>query len=134
MMLFTLFTDAAWRAQDKAAGCGWVLHNPLDGSTTSGTSTELCFASTLMAEALAVREALLHAKARHLSHICLKSDNQVLVKALISKQHPVELYGINLDIENLSSYFTSISFAFVSRNLNSAADALAKSALYHCIV
>ena len=83
-----------------------------------------------MAEALAVREALLHATLLHLSNICLKSDNQVLVKALTSKQHPVELYGINLDIENLSSSFSSVSFSYISRTLNSAADALAKSALY----
>ena len=83
-----------------------------------------------MAEALAVGEALLHAKALHLSNICLKSDNQVLIKALNSKQHPVEIYGINLDIENLSSSFSSITFSYVPRSLNLAADALAKSALY----
>ncbi|WZZ80689.1 uncharacterized protein LOC106373353 [Brassica napus] len=131
MTVSTLFTDAAWKAQDRTAGCGWIIHNPQERETTSGTSTELCVASPLMAEALAVREALLHAKALHLSNICLKSDNQVLVKALNSKQHPVELYGINLDIENLSSSFCSISFVHVSRNLNSAADALAKSAMYY---
>lgn len=87
-------------------------------------------ASPLMAEALAVREALLQAKALHLTNIFLKSDNQVLIKALSSKQHPVELYGINLDIGNLSLSFTAISFAHVPRSLNSTADALAKSALY----
>ncbi|KAL0838236.1 hypothetical protein Bca101_090126 [Brassica carinata] len=125
----TLFTDAAWRISDKTAGCSWILHKPGERDSTSGTSTELCVASPLMAEALAVREALLHAKARHLSNICLKSDNQVLVKALNSKQHPVELYGINLDIEKLSSSFSSITFGYVPRTLNSAADALAKTAL-----
>ena len=82
-----------------------------------------------MAEALAVREALLQAKALHLTNIC-KSDNQVLIKTLFSKQHPVELYGINLDMESLSLSFTSIFFAHVPRSLNSAADVLAKSALY----
>lgn len=126
----TLFTDAAWKAQDRTAGCGWIIHNPQERETTHGTSTELCVASPLMAEALAVREALLHARSLHLSNICLKSDNQVLVKTLTSKQHPVELYGINLDIENLSSSFSSVSFSYISRTLNSAADALAKSALY----
>ncbi|XP_048615932.1 uncharacterized protein LOC125588489 [Brassica napus] len=128
--LNTLYTDAAWRLQDKTAGCSWVLHNPSLEETRQGTSTERFVASPLMAEALAVREALLQAKALHLTNICLKSDNQVLIKALSSKQHPVELYGINLDIENLSLSFTSISFAHVPRSLNSVADALAKSALY----
>ncbi|XP_056847346.1 uncharacterized protein LOC130498031 [Raphanus sativus] len=128
--LYTLHTDAAWRALDRTAGCGWIIYNPDERGTTTGTSTELCVASPLMAEALAVREALLQAKALHLSNICLKSDNQVLIKALNSKQHPVEIYGINLDIESLSFSFSSISFVYVSRNSNSAADALAKSALY----
>ena len=127
----SLFTDAAWRSQDRTAGCGWISYDPWTGETREGISTELFVASPLMAEALAVREALLQARALHLSNICLKSDDQVLIKALISKQHPVELYGINLDIENISSSFLSISFAYVPRESNSAADALAKSALYH---
>ncbi|KAF2601050.1 hypothetical protein F2Q68_00012169 [Brassica cretica] len=100
--LNTLYTNAAWRLEDKTAGCSWVLHNPRLEETRQGTSTVRFVASPLMAEALAVREALLQAKALHLTNICLKSDNQVLIKALSSKQHPVELYGINLDIENLS--------------------------------
>lgn len=128
---YTLHTDAAWRAQDKTAGCGWILYNPQGQVMKIGTSTELCVATPLMAEALAVREALLHAKALHLFKICIKSDNQLLVKALISKQHPVEIYGINLDIEKLSTFFSSVSFVYVSRTLNSAADELAKTALYH---
>ena len=24
----TLFTDAAWKSQDRTAGCGWIFHNP----------------------------------------------------------------------------------------------------------
>ncbi|XP_056850981.1 uncharacterized protein LOC130500236 [Raphanus sativus] len=116
--------------RDKAAGCGWILHIPWLEEEIRGSSLEVHVASPLMAEALAVREALQQAKLLHIPNICLKSDNQVLVKALISKQHPVELYGINLDIENLSSCFSSVSFSYVSRNLNSAADSLAKAALY----
>lgn len=84
-----------------------------------------------MDEAIAVQEALLQARTLHLSQICIKSDNQVFINALISKNHPVELYRINLDIETLSSAFTSIMFVFIPRSLNSIADALAKSALYH---
>ncbi|WZZ08163.1 hypothetical protein YC2023_094084 [Brassica napus] len=26
--LTTLYTDAAWRAQDKTAGCGWIIYTP----------------------------------------------------------------------------------------------------------
>lgn len=126
----TLYTDAAWRAHDRTAGCGWILHDPQQSEIKQGSSTELFVANPLMAEALAVREALLQAKTLHLSNICIKSDNQVLIKALNSKHHPVELYGINLDIEHLSLAFSFVSFVYVPRAQNSAADALAKAALY----
>ena len=128
--LTTLYTDASWRAQDKTAGCGWIMYTPHSEDPRQGATTELFVATSLMVEVLAVREALIQAKAAHLSNICLKSGNQVLIKALNSNQHHVELYGINLDIEKLASSFSSIVFSYVPRNLNSAADALAKSALY----
>ena len=126
----TLFTDGAWRDWDRASGCGCVLYNTRTRDSRQGSSTELFVASTLMAEALAVPEALLQAKALQISNICLKSDNQVFITALNSKQHLVELYGINLDIEHLSSSFTSLSFSYVPRRFNSVAFSLAKSALF----
>lgn len=89
----SLFMDAARRPQDRTAGCRWISYDSRFGETIQGTSMELFVTSPLMAEALAVREALLQARDLHLSNICLKSDNHVLIKALISKQHPVELHG-----------------------------------------
>uniref|UniRef100_A0A0D3BJ98 RNase H type-1 domain-containing protein n=1 Tax=Brassica oleracea var. oleracea TaxID=109376 RepID=A0A0D3BJ98_BRAOL len=115
---------------DWASGCGCVLYNTRTRDSRQGSSTELFVASTLMAEALAVPEALLQAKALQISNICLKSDNQVFITALNSKQHLVELYGINLDIEHLSSSFTSLSFSYVPRRFNSVAFSLPKSALF----
>ncbi|KAF2606115.1 hypothetical protein F2Q68_00045451 [Brassica cretica] len=106
------------------------MHNPKLEAIKQGTLMKRFIASPLMAEALAVREALLQAKALHLSNICLKSDDHVLIKVLSSKQIPMEFYEINLDIENLSSSFTFISFTYVPRSLNSTADVLAKSALH----
>ena len=47
----------------------------------------------------------LQAKALQLSKICLKLDNQVLINTLTSKQYPIELYKINLDIENIFFLF-----------------------------
>ncbi|KAL0678292.1 hypothetical protein Bca4012_006273 [Brassica carinata] len=93
-----------------------------------GSSTEQHVSSPLMAEAIAVREALLHAKTLQFTKICLKSDNQVLINALSSKIHPVEIYGLNLDIEALSATFSFLHFSFIPRRLNSVADLIAKSA------
>lgn len=114
----------------KLAGCGWHYMDPYTCIQEQGSSTEAHGVSPLMAEAIAVQETLLQTKSRQLSKICLKSDNQVLINALISNQSPVDLHIINLDIENLTSSFVLLNFSYVFRSLNCIADALAKSALY----
>ena len=83
-----------------------------------------------MAEALAIRSALLHALEAGFSRICIKSDCQALVAVITSTHHPTELYGITRDIEHLSLSFDCIAFTFIPRNLNVMADSLAKSVLY----
>ena len=86
--------------------------------------------SALVAEALAIRSALLNALEVGFTRIWIKTDCQALVAFINSKNHPKDLYGISRDIEHLSLSFDCISFSYVSRNLNSKADSLAKSALY----
>lgn len=128
----TCHTDASWLAQTKVAGCGWCFTDSTGKRLRQGTLTETHIASPLMAEAVAVREAILHAKSLHYSKICLKSSNQVLINALISKTHPVEIYELNMDIENLSPTFLFLHFSFIPRIMNSAADSIAKSAVFNC--
>ncbi|KAL0837923.1 hypothetical protein Bca101_089813 [Brassica carinata] len=55
-----------------------------------------------MGEALAVREALLHTAYQNYSHICIRTDSQVLVQAISSHRHTTELYGVLDDIDDLS--------------------------------
>ena len=121
-------SDASWSSHTKAAGCGWWFSDTAGTKLGQGSSTEQHVSSPLMAEAIAVREALLHAKTLQFTKICLKSDNQVLINALSSKIHPVEIYGLNLDIEALSATFSFLHFSFIPRRLNSVADLIAKSA------
>ncbi|WZZ04905.1 hypothetical protein YC2023_090826 [Brassica napus] len=45
-----------------------------------------------------------------------------LINTFISKLHHVEIYGLNLDIETLSSYFSFLHFFFIPCSLNSIAD------------
>lgn len=66
----------------------------------------------------------------HFSKICLKLEIQMLINALLSKQGPIELCEINLDIETLAFSFSYVSFFFfILRSLNFKVDAIAKSAL-----
>ena len=100
-------------------------------SSAKGPNNLLQFGPpSLMAEAMAVRSALINAREMGFSRICIKSDCQALVAIISSNQHPADLHGITRDIEHLSLSFDCISYVFISRNLNFVADALVKSALY----
>ncbi|XP_013624921.1 uncharacterized protein LOC125583303 [Brassica napus] len=123
-------SDAAWQATTNRADCGWIFTDHQDERLLQGTATFDHTVSPLMAEALAVRSALLHALEAGYSRICLKSDCQALVAIITSTYHPTELYGITRDIEHLSLSFDCIVFTFIPRNLNVMADSLAKSVLY----
>ncbi|XP_018463890.1 uncharacterized protein LOC108835083 [Raphanus sativus] len=124
------FTDAAWQVETNITGCGWLLKDHGDVCLTQGTCSFNDTSSALVAEALAVRSALLNALELGISRICIKTDCQALVAIITSNHHPADLHGIIRDIEHLSSSFDCISFAFISRNLNCEADSLAKTALY----
>ncbi|KAG2302260.1 hypothetical protein Bca52824_030911 [Brassica carinata] len=131
--LVTCFTDAAWNATTNQAGCGWYFIDNETNSMLQGTKAMDYVSSPLMAEAMAIRSALLHALEAGFSKICIKSDCQALVATITSKRHSADLYVISRDIEHLSSCFLSISFSFISRNLNSLADSIAKSVLYSAL-
>ncbi|CAN7127563.1 unnamed protein product, partial [Brassica rapa subsp. narinosa] len=115
-------SDAAWQATTNRAGCGWIFTDHRDERLLQGTATFDHTVSPLMAEALAVRSALLHALEAGYSRICLKPDCQALVAIITSTHHPTELYGITRNIEHLSLSFDCIVFTFIPRNLNVMAD------------
>ncbi|CDY12378.1 BnaC08g08270D [Brassica napus] len=123
------FTDAAWIASTYRAGCGWCIMSLEGDVLLKGSGVFEFIPSAMMAEALAIRSALVHAAEAGISKICIKSDCQALIAAISSTCHSVELYGIIRDIENLSFRFSCISFSFISRSLNCMADSLAKSLL-----
>uniref|UniRef100_A0A0D3AFF5 Lon protease homolog, mitochondrial n=1 Tax=Brassica oleracea var. oleracea TaxID=109376 RepID=A0A0D3AFF5_BRAOL len=88
--------------------------------TAEGARTVEHVSSPLMAEALAMREAMQEASAL---------IDQELARAINSKTYPMEFSGVLMDIELLSSSFVFYYVSFIGRELNGVADALAKSAL-----
>lgn len=126
-------TDAAWRSDKKAAGLGWIFTDRDSNEISRGSAHQGNVPSAIVGEALAIREALLHAATLHINHICLRTDSQELVRAITSRRKSTELFGIQSDIDSLvfspSSPFSSVSIVFVSRVLNGPADLLAKSYL-----
>ncbi|WZY78965.1 hypothetical protein YC2023_025349 [Brassica napus] len=131
--IITVNTDAAWKESEQKAGLAWLFSDNTGRILARGTSLELYVPSPLVAEGMALREALLHAQALGFNKLCIKSDAQIIIRA-INRRDPIkELCGILQDILNLSCYLSVSSFIFISRKDNMAADALAKRVLVETI-
>ncbi|CAG7881669.1 unnamed protein product [Brassica rapa] len=90
-----------------------------------------CFyvSSPLVAEGLALREALICCITKGIRAVRCSSDSLQLVRALNEDSPIAEIYGIISDIRNLILAFDFVSFVWIQRSENKAADALAKQAL-----
>ncbi|XP_009127063.3 uncharacterized protein LOC103851935 [Brassica rapa] len=127
------YTDAAWRSDSKSAGLAWIFTDLSSQELNRGSKAQDSVASALMAEGLAIREALQHAISLNFTHIWIRSDSQVLIQAITTRRQSVELFGVLADIDSLAfsslSPFSLCRFSFVSRSRNGAADKLAKACL-----
>lgn len=126
-------TDASYRASTKTAGLGWIFTDESAVEIERGSLLQQHVSSPIMAEALAIREALTHAISLNLTHIWLRSDSQELIRAITARRPPVELHGVLSDIDLLvnasSSSFSFCHISFISRNLNGPANLIAKACL-----
>ncbi|KAF3528461.1 hypothetical protein DY000_02037679 [Brassica cretica] len=75
-------TGAAWNKDHKVTGLAWIFSNPDSTEISRGSFLQTVVSSPLMAEALAIREALLHASAHHYKRIWLLSDSQGLITGI----------------------------------------------------
>ena len=131
--IITVNTNAAWKESEQKAGLAWLFSDNTCMILVQGTSLELYVPSPLVAEGLAIREALLQAQALGFNKLSIKSDAQIIIRA-INRRDPIkELCGILQDILNLSCYLFVSSFNFISRKDNMTADALAKRVLVDTI-
>lgn len=125
----TCNSDAAWNKDSLCAGFGWIIDGPPLHAPICGSSSQDFVGSPLIAEALAMRSALLVAASMELFDLRVFSDNSTLIRALSSNHQSKEIIGIVHDLRVISSAFASISFSFVPRLDNASADLLAKRAL-----
>lgn len=82
--------------------------------------------SSLIAEALAIRKAVLEAFISNADSLLVLSDSQALVKLLKTKGSRTELNNILIDIYYYSSQLKACSIYYISRLCNVEADLVAK--------
>lgn len=127
----TCCTDAAWLAEPQSAGSaglGWIFSSE-EGSTSSYSSACSYVSSASVAEALAIRQALLMAIDLRYNSLVLQSDSLILITAIISKKFLLETHAILSDIGLIEPLFSFIQFKFIPRLDNVLADSVAKQAL-----
>ncbi|KAL0712935.1 hypothetical protein Bca4012_019913 [Brassica carinata] len=129
------FSDAAWQESSGNGGVGWIFQNRSGDIVAHGSSARRFVSSALVAEALAIKTALLNAANSGYRDLEVFSDCKSLISMINSNESSVALKGLLYDIAMLSRAFSSISFSFIPRLNNVAADNLAKTALSSlCIV
>ena len=82
--------------------------------------------SVLMAEALAIRSAVMYAASSNVKALMILSDSLSLVKLIQEGDSVPALFGILFDIYYFNSSFDSVTFYHVPRLSNVEADAAAK--------
>lgn len=123
------FTDGAWDPSSGNSGQGWRFTTSSSVELKHQSSNRRHVAAPIVAEALAVKAALLDAVANDFLQLNVFSDSKSLINLLNSSASTVLLHSVLFDIRVLCGRFESISFSFVPRLGNVVADSLAKSAL-----
>lgn len=123
----TVQSDAAWKEDLGIAGLGWSIKKNAEKSSFGAHCHFV--ASPMVAEALALREAVFKCKELGIQRLRCETDSVQIVKAITSEKPTPAIYGIVSDIISLIPEFEMIQFKWIPRGKNKEADALAKQAL-----
>ncbi|KAF3485512.1 hypothetical protein F2Q69_00056893, partial [Brassica cretica] len=124
----TVRTDAVWLPVRNLAGLGWVVFS---SPCNIPHKKHLEFvASPLMAEGLALREAVRSCALDKMEIVSFESDSAQLIKTINKRNCVPELYGVISDILSFAAVFKSAYFSWIPRERNILADTLAKEVLF----
>ncbi|XP_058216716.1 uncharacterized protein LOC131327582 [Rhododendron vialii] len=128
--IFKINVDGSWKKDMGKGGYGIVVRDYRGLFVAASMGFSQWCASSLVAEALAIRQGVHLGFQLGLGSIFVESDAQLLVKMLngqITTNQEVEM--IIHDIQALSKNFQCCSFSFVRRTGNSVAHVLASKGL-----
>lgn len=112
------------------AGLGWTISTHEKSREYMGL--ELQVFSPLMGEAIVLRAGLKKCREMRFYQVKCESDSKMLINSIKNGNALPELYSVVADILCIANEFDSISFAWISRENNRAADVLAKQS-FECI-
>lgn len=122
-------SDAAWKSGIPGAGIAWSFYHA-NGEIISSHSKPISFVnSSLVAEGLALREAMEHAWSLGLTSLIFESDSKQLVTAVEGEKNFSDLHGIVSDIISIFIAFDFSAFKFRNHSAFTLEDCLAKQAL-----
>ncbi|XLU93939.1 hypothetical protein S245_008291, partial [Arachis hypogaea] len=96
------------------------------GNLLTASNSKIAATSSLAAEALAVREALIIAKNFQLERVIFESDSGIFIQALKSKATIADIQVILDDILDLARNISNCGFTWVPREGNALAHEVAK--------
>lgn len=107
-------SDASWKK--GSAGLALIFTDQVTTELARKSISLDHVTSPVMAEALVIKGALLHAATLNYTHICLRSDSKVLIRAISQRKWTTKLFGVLSGIDSLafspSSPFLLYLFAF----------------------
>ncbi|XP_057441354.1 uncharacterized protein LOC130733241 [Lotus japonicus] len=118
-------TDASFTKYNRKAAWGFIFRDE-QGNTTCGSARILHASSTLMAEALTLREAVLMAINLDLKKVVFESDSLDLIQSCKGEKQKGEIGTIVEDIKKWSEQFPQWSFSWIARAGNGAAHLIAQ--------
>ncbi|XP_025669292.1 uncharacterized protein [Arachis hypogaea] len=116
--------DASFKAT-TGTGATAVTIRDSTGNLVIGESTKIMAGSSLAAEALAIRQAIILSKNMEMKKVLIESDNIMLVQTLKSKSRIGEIDPILLDIFELTRGETEFDFTWTPREGNRLAHKVA---------
>ncbi|XP_013616938.1 PREDICTED: uncharacterized protein LOC106323345 [Brassica oleracea var. oleracea] len=128
------FSDGAWESATGRGGMGWILKNQTGLTLLQGSGHRRYIASALVAEALAMKDSISAAINVGFKDLLCLTDCKSLIDMVIGNSSVTSIQGILHDIGVMSRSLDSISFSFIPRTRNEAADRLAKAALVVSVI
>lgn len=124
---FLKFNIDAHFDEHSGRGITGILCRDDKGRLITGATTRVVTYSALVAETLALREAISLASNLNCSKVIFESDSFILIDACKGKIIRSEIQNLICDIKEMEKSFTCCEFQWIKRQGNRVADAIVKA-------